>query len=95
MIFEYFGCLGTSPGGLGHHFEPKARIFMILVTFPPESSSPLWLLFCYFLDAFFSAFSGTPLEGTFCKLWLQRHPTGEALGGRVGYMFGEQQFIEL
>ena len=36
MIFEYFGYLGTSPGGLGHHFEPKARIFVILMTFPGE-----------------------------------------------------------
>ena len=30
MIFEYFGCLGT----LLEAFEPKARIFMILDTFP-------------------------------------------------------------
>ena len=56
MIFEYFGCLGTSPGGLGHHFEPKARIFVILVIFPPESLVPFGLLFWYFLDAFFSHF---------------------------------------
>ena len=25
MIFEHFGCLGTPPGDLGAHFEPKAR----------------------------------------------------------------------
>ena len=53
MIFEYFGCLGTSPGGLGAHFEPKARIFVILVPFPRESSSPFWLLFLILVGCIF------------------------------------------
>ena len=56
MLFEYFGCLGTPPGGLGHHFEPKARIFVILVPFFRESLVPFGFLFWYFWDAFFTVF---------------------------------------
>ena len=52
MIFEYFGYLGTSPGGLGAHFEPKARILVILERFPGQNLVPFWLLFWLFLDAF-------------------------------------------
>ena len=94
MIFEYFGCMGTPPGGLGHHFEPKARIFVILVIFPPESSSPFRLLFCYFLDAFFSAFSGTLLERTFSQIWCQKHPKWEAFGGHFEVIFGNRRFLD-
>ena len=52
MIFEYFGCLGTPPGGLGAHFEPKARILVILVTSPPEKLT----LFGSFFDTFWVQF---------------------------------------
>ena len=40
MIFEYLGCLGTPPGGLGHHVEPKTRIFVILEPFPGQKVIP-------------------------------------------------------
>ena len=94
MIFEYFGCLGTLPGGLGAHFEPKARIFVILEIFPPEILVPFWLLFWYFLGSFFSAFSGTLLEGTFCQIWCQKHPKWEAFGGHFEVIFGKRRFLD-
>ena len=65
MIFEYFGYLGTPPGGLGAHFEPKARIFVILETLPPMKKQSLFCsffhTFCikflvFFLSARFSGF---------------------------------------
>ena len=63
MIFEYFGCLGTSPGGLGAHFEPKARISVISETFVRESPlfevkmHTFWIHFLvFFLSAVFICF---------------------------------------
>ena len=64
MIFEYFGCLGTPPGGLGAHFETKARIFVILMTFPREKGRHFWFFFdvfwiqilLFFLSVHFSSF---------------------------------------
>ena len=94
MIFEYFVCLGTSPGGLGHHFEPKARIFVILVPFPGQKVVPFWLLFWYFLSSVFSVFSGTLLEGTFCQIWCPKHPKWEACGGHFEVMFGDRRFLD-
>ena len=44
-LCQHFRCLGTPPGGLGHHFEPKARIFVILVPFPGQKLVPFWFLF--------------------------------------------------
>ena len=79
---------------LGAHFEPKARIFVILVTFPGESSSPFEVIFEHFFDAFFSTFSGTLLEGTFCKIWCQKHPKWEAFGGHFELIFGDRRFLD-
>ena len=94
MIFEYFGCLGTPPGGLGHHFEPKARIFVILEPFFRESLVPFWILFWCFLGAFFSAFFGTLLESTFSQIWCQKHPKWEAFGGHFEVIFGNRRFLD-
>ena len=41
---------------LGARLEPKARIFVILVTFPGQKGVPFWLRVWYFLDAFFGVF---------------------------------------
>ena len=66
---------------LGAHFEPKARIFVILEPFPGERGVPFWLLFSYFLDANFSVF----FEGLFfCDFGCQKHSKWEAFGGNFG-----------
>ena len=92
MIFEYFGCLGTPPGGLGHHFEPKARIFVILVPFPGQTPTPVEVIFEHFLDPFFRTFSGTLPAGIFCQIWCQKHAKWEAFGGHFQVIFGDRRF---
>ena len=94
MTFAYFWCLGTFPGGLGEHLEAKARISTILVTFPRESSSPFWLLFRYFLDAFFTTFSSRLLEATFWQIWCQKLPKWEVFGGHFEVIFGNRRFLD-
>ena len=94
MIFEYFGCLGTPPGGLGHHFEPKAWIFVILVPFPGQTLTPFEVIFEHFLDPFLRTFSGTLLEGTFCQIWCQKHPKWEAFGGHFDDILGDRLFLD-
>ena len=94
MIFEYFGCLGTPPGGLGHHFEPKARIFVILVPFPGQTLTPVEVIFEHFLDSFFRPFSGALPAGIFCQIWCQKHPKWEAFGGHFEVIFGDRRFLD-
>ena len=63
-------------------------------TFPGEILSLVWLLLWYFLDAFFSAFSGTLLERTFSQIWCQKHPKWEAFGGHVEDIFDDRLFLD-
>ena len=40
MIFEYFGCLGARPGGLGHILSPRLGFLWFLRFAPPEILPP-------------------------------------------------------
>jgi len=46
------------------------------------------------LDTIFSVFSGTLLEGTFYKIWGQKHPKWEAFGAHFEDIFGAQPFLD-
>ena len=94
MIFEYFGCLGTPPGGLGHILSPRLGFLWFWRPLRHEKVPRFWVLFWYFLDGFFSAFSGTLLEGTFCQIWCQKHPKWEAFGGHFEDMFDDRLFLD-
>ena len=91
-------CRSWVPGNLswrlGGTFWDQCSILMILVTFARKTISPFLAIFLYFLDAIFNAFSGTPLEGTFCKIWSQKHPKLKAFGGHFDDIFGDRRFLD-
>ena len=68
MIFEYFGCLGTLPGGLGHILSPRLGFLWFWRPLRHEKLVPFWLIFWYFLHHFFSVFLNT-IFSWFFVIW--------------------------
>ena len=64
----------------------------------PRFGGPKWGRFgghfWYLLDTISNAFSGTLLEGTFCKIWCQKHPKWEAFGGHFEDIFDDRLFLD-
>ena len=93
MFFEYFGCLGTSPGGLGHILSPRLEFLWFWWRFRRENLVPFWFLFWYLLDLIFSVF-WVHVFLSFCDFGCQKHPKWEAFGGHFEVIFGDQRFLD-
>ena len=87
MIFEYFGCLGTLPGGLGHILKPKLdfgdisaakgqSLFGVKMRHEPTFGNAIFQ--CFFECSFFSIM---------CDLECPEAPFWEAFGGHFGSFF--------
>ena len=84
MIFEYFGCLGTLPGGLGHILSPRLGFLWFwrplrhekLVLFEVMFDTFCIYSFCVFLSVWFSGF--------FVSLGAQRLHFGKLFGSFLG-----------
>ena len=94
MIFEYFKCLGTPPGGLGAHFEPKARIFVISITFRNERGIPFWGPFWILFASNFQCFFECPFFWIFCDLGCPMAPKWEPFGGHFDDIFEDRLFLD-